>query len=389
MVTSYNKLKPPPHGAISNSVLSSAIFFIVRKEGLEELDVKAQTNYKGFLQDKRKYKELEEKVASGVLKLTDRWNTMEEKLGRANRGLGKKKDVTQAEVAMAEEVVMEEDVMEKEMGVTLEEGVVQLQGAMEEEGAESFQGEEDMEVEEGRVSFLSAVLESADREEMVRMLKEMVVEASVITNGLVMELQARESLSIWDIAQFVLHSLGIPDASREQKQRVVNCLAYTSKRVASMKADPADPWIYLDSCLSATSHPLDSLIYKLKSIKAEAVECLQCGEAATSYCRYCLMALYCGRSCQSQHWQEEHGSTCMAWGATLHQTSGLLPPAAEAPKLASATRARRRCQERVHQTMDRLVAALDQVEEDRLQRELLEKEVEERRAQTIRLGRTR
>ena len=366
-VTKSKKVPRLPD-SISNAEMSAIVFLLVRKEPLEGRDKMAMATYKKFLEDKRRYQELEQLVKSGAVELTERCTSFEEYLltgGRSGGDQGKKSSKIQEALDLGEGV--EADV-EQEVTTPVEEAVLE----------QSY--------------LLRAGLEGASSQETAERLQGVGVEATLLTNGLVQEVMGlvdRKIISIMEVAKFVLRSLGIPEASKEQKWRVRNCLVYTLKMMASVPASRADPWIYLDSCLSVTSHPFDSLIAKLKGIRAVAVECLQCGEAATSYCRHCLMALYCSPSCQSQHWKEEHRSTCMAWGATLHQTSGLLPPSAEAPRLEAAARANSRCQERVHQTMERLIVALDKVEQGREQREGLEKEVEERRAEAQRQGRIR
>ena len=368
--------------SISNAEMSAIVFLLVRKEPLEGRDKKAMAIYKGFLEDKRRYQELEQLVKSGAVELTERCTRVEEYLlrgGKSGGDQGKKSSNIQEAVDLGEAV----EAVEQEVMTPVEEAVE----AVEQEVKTPV---EEMGLEQSYL--LRAGLEGASSQETAERLQEVAVEATLLTNGLVQEVMGlvdRKIISIMEVAKFVLRSLGIPEASKEQKWRVRNCLVYTLKMIASVPASRADPWIYLDSCLSVASHPFDSLISKLKGIRAVAVECLQCGEAATSYCRHCLMALYCSPSCQSQHWQEEHRSTCMAWGATLHQTSGLLPPSTEAPMLEAAARANSRCQERVHQTMQRLIVALDKVEQGREQREGLEKEVEERRAEAQRQGRIR
>jgi hypothetical protein len=76
-VTKSKKVPRLPD-SISNAEMSAIVFLLVRKEPLEGRDKKAMATYKRFLEDKRRYQELEQLVKSGAVELTERCTSFEE-----------------------------------------------------------------------------------------------------------------------------------------------------------------------------------------------------------------------------------------------------------------------------------------------------------------------
>ena len=72
MVLSSSRLASPREGSITNADFSSIVFYLVRREELEDRDKSAMLKYKKNLENKANFLKMEKEVESGALKLRDR-----------------------------------------------------------------------------------------------------------------------------------------------------------------------------------------------------------------------------------------------------------------------------------------------------------------------------
>ena len=406
MVLSTSRLTSPLEGSITNAGFSSIVFYLVRREELEDRDRSAMQKYKKNLENKANFLKMEKEVESGALKLRDRCLDVEKFLWKGVTRKEESKTLEEVNVQEATpgqvETVMEEvrdmevgedsDVgMEVTMEEHVEEAVKKTLGDMEgvaEAAAPDLPYQTDL--------GLWSSGEALNVEEVKGRMGS--IDQAHLTNGFIldcMELVRKKQMAPDDIVLAILRVFNIP-ASRDVKRHICDGLRYTEERMRRLGAKLEDRWVYMDR-LSTSCQPLAILTSRLKGDLELGSVCLGCGDPARHYCRVCLLATYCDARCQTRHWEERHGQECSSWAATLHGDTGLIPPDQDIrPQLKVLQKAAKRAQGRAHRATVLYLEGLEdveerkgEVEEGREALEALEVKLKDSQAEITRLGKLR
>jgi hypothetical protein len=363
-------MEPPP-GGITNAECSSVMFYVAKKAELQHEPNK--NNVKKFLEDRRRYEELEKALQEGSLQPSDRWDAL---------GVFLNIDI--------EERPMEQVVVQQLPDDSIQAGP--LVG-----GGVASDASVPRELETQPVlplPHLEAAGLCGEPTEVAAMLEAGLLTPPVLTGGLVHELAL---LKLRDPVTCVLRAMGIASVKTRTMDNIVRgCVRQTGEMAAQGEAGEAErEWSFAPrvraAALEEAAHPLHSLITSLQAVRDLGTACLSCSTGTSKhYCRQCLVATYCSNDCMRQHWDNGgHREECGDVASRLHGFAGLQPPLIDPnpnPELHAERMRARRAQARTTSAMVYLQAALGERDTAREKEQLLKEKLQEYKEETLRLG---